>query len=818
MKKRLLLLIFLICFALLCCAYSSSAAHFETAVVSQESAVGQTFTANYDGLEAVHVHLSPLEAGEGMLCFSLKTSPDAAVELVSITLPVKNVVNSGFVKFDFPPLPDSNLRDYYFELTVIGDEKLLVHTEESGAWYQGALYLNQVPADAQLAFRLSYDAVQRLFGVMGQAGGWIFQILLSGLLFILPGWALLSGLWTDWSENAFFSKIALAGGMSFALYSLLMLFTDWVGLRLGAFYAWIPVLAGGGYLFWRHRQGIASWIRSPLKRFQTQWKVWKERIDGQALTLFLVATLILLLRFWHIRNLQIPLLGDSYQHTMIVQLMLEHQGLFQSWLPYAPYESYTTHFGFHANAAVFSWMSGLTAAKSVLIVGQILNALAVFSLYPLALKLTKGNRWAGVGALLAAGVLSPLPAVYVNWGRYPQLAGQMILSAVLFFLLQRFPERKRLIPQALIVSLLLAGMMVSYYRTPMFFLAFLPLVLMVWAPQLKSGGKGIWKLSLQFLVLLIFFALIFLLPLMLRLRQGALITHVGESGQSVDRFASVLMALEEWQRITVLYPVWFLILCAAAWLLSLFRKNWYLFSLPLGVVLVQAYLFGRVINLPLAKYVQPFSVMIFVYLPSSLVAGLIFAVVEKWLAKYKQIVLSVLIIFLALWGAWRMRAIVDEQNYALVTPVDLKAFNWIDEHVSEDALFLVEGFLIYDGYSAVGADGGWWIPLLANRQNTMPPQYALLNEMPIDPGYSQWVVNVVAVLREHPLVSEQGFRYLCDWGITHIYIGQKQGMAGIEAAPLFSNDDLRDASYFELIYQEDLVRIYAIRPAFCTSQ
>ena len=70
----------------------------------------------------------------------------------------------------------------------------------------------------------------------------------------------------------------------------------------------------------------------------------------------------------------------------------------------------------------------------------------------------------------------------------------------------------------------------------------------------------------------------------------------------------------------------------------------------------------------------------------------------------------------------------------MVTKPDRQAMTWIREHTPAQAKFLVEGFRIYGGRSVVGSDAGWWIPLLADRANTMPPQYALLNETPIISG------------------------------------------------------------------------------------
>ena len=108
---------------------------------------------------------------------------------------------------------------------------------------------------------------------------------------------------------------------------------------------------------------------------------------------------------------------------------------------------------------------------------------------------------------------------------------------------------------------------------------------------------------------------------------------------------------------------------------------------------------------------------------------------------------SVLLLGLALWGAKGQLGIVSPE-YVMVTRPDRQAMTWIREHTPTQAKFLVEGFRIYGGRSAVGADAGWWIPLLAERANTMPPQYAMLNEAPIIPNYTQQVVDLVEIL-EH---------------------------------------------------------------------
>ncbi len=181
--------------------------------------------------------------------------------------------------------------------------------------------------------------------------------------------------------------------------------------------------------------------------------------------------LIFGLRFYVVRLLDYPLWGDSLQHTMIARLLVDHGGLFNSWEPYAPLETFTYHFGFHAAVAALHWVGGFDLPQATLWTGQILNGAAVLALIPLARLLVAG-RWAALGPLLVAGLLSTMPMFYLNWGRYTQLTGQVVLPAAVFFL-WKLLEAKDLSWRAVFVtSLALAGLALAHYRVAFFALAF----------------------------------------------------------------------------------------------------------------------------------------------------------------------------------------------------------------------------------------------------------------------------------------------------------------------------------------------------------
>ncbi len=114
------------------------------------------------------------------------------------------------------------------------------------------------------------------------------------------------------------------------------------------------------------------------------------------LVTFLGLGLILLFsRFWMARSLAAPMWGDAVQHGVIAQLILDNQGLFSSWQPFAEYQTLSIHFGVSALSAGLVWLSGIETVRAVLWIGQIVNVLAVLGLYPLALSLWDGDAWAG---------------------------------------------------------------------------------------------------------------------------------------------------------------------------------------------------------------------------------------------------------------------------------------------------------------------------------------------------------------------------------------------------------------------------------------
>ena len=71
---------------------------------------------------------------------------------------------------------------------------------------------------------------------------WVLWIVLSIILYILPGYALLSFLKIKFQHNSSIEKVVFSIGISLAITPILFLWTNLIGLNLGSFYALGPAI------------------------------------------------------------------------------------------------------------------------------------------------------------------------------------------------------------------------------------------------------------------------------------------------------------------------------------------------------------------------------------------------------------------------------------------------------------------------------------------------------------------------------------------------------------------------------------------------
>lgn len=772
--------------------------------------VGQSFVTRQGGLTALDVYLRPAAAGAGAIELHLRADVGTTTDLATAHVAASAVTAADYYRFSFPIQRSSNNQSYFFELTYTGAGAVAVASAAGGTYHDGAQYQNGVAHEAQTAFRPVFDRSTLLLALGSSALGWAVQLLVQALLFVLPGWVLLD--WLLARRLAWAEQLALSVGVTLALFPLLLLYTDLIGLHAGVWYAWLPVLASASYLVLR---SVARRNAPAAPRERRTLADWLPDI-----ALVFVLGLAFLARMVTIQPFEAPLWGDSVQHSVMAQLFLDHGGLFTSWEPYTPYQSLTVQYGFPLFVALFAWASGIGSLAATLVVGQTLNMCAALTLYPLATRVANGNRWAGVGAVLVAGLLSPMPAFYLNWGRDAQLAGQVVLPVALWLLWETLDARPWRI--AVLTGAVLAGMGLVYYRMPFYYAAFVPALLLGWAlPHWRFDWRR-WLAGGLRLAVVGAVAIVLLVPWALRVKGGTLADTVSAGVTRGSVLAEVIADYQFWWTLTTYVPAPLLGLSAIALVWSLATRRWQVAALALWIAALALIVAGRLLHIPGTALIQNIAVLIALYIPVSLLVGALLGEAARLAVRWRPISVYAVLIAVALaglWGAAQQQRIGD-QAYEYVTRPDQRAMAWIRRSTPPDTRFLVEGFSIWSGTTIVGADAGWWLPLLAGRANTMPPQYAILNERPSPPDYTKRMVGLVNQIQRQRIGHADVLRTLCHEGITHVYVGQLQGAVGVDVntKQLFSPTELARNPAFRELYHQDRVYVFALEPAACRVQ
>jgi hypothetical protein len=766
--------------------------------------VGQTFVAQHGGLKGIEFYLVPDDTPAQSLTLHLRAEPQAKTDLATTSLPLPSGAAPGFYRFSFPPQSTSH-GQYYYAFVDAAEPGITVALSVGDTYLDGAAYQNHEPLDAQTTFSLAYAPGLVILDLVRATFGWLGLLAAAGLLFVVPGWALLAWLLPTWPLSgrnlSWAEMLGLAVGVSLALYPVLFLLTDLVGLHLGPLYAWGPAVLGVAALVWRYRswRPRQAWVR--LRAGAQSKALWPD------LTLLVLLGLVFGVRLLVVRTLDVPMWGDSYQHTLIAQLLVDKNGLFDSWEPYTGIDRFSYHFGFHSASAVLHWLTGLSPIKSTLWAGQLLNGLAILALYPLATRVT-GSRWGGVWAVLLAGLLSPMPMSYTNWGRYTQLAGQAILPAAAWLTWEAVdkPERDgRLLALTILVG---GGLALTHYRVLIFYGVF------VLALALVTLRRDTWREMFFRLGWIAVGAGALFLPWFVNAFGAGFINIFWIQATTLPSQAhpftwqyNAIGGLE-----TFLAPVW--------WLAMLLGLGIGLWHRRRGVLLAGLWWFLLLVltnpawlSLPGSGIISNFALFVSIYIPAAMFSGVLVAHLVGLVdgRKWALALVAFATVLLGLWGIRERMEDINPIPHALVTRSDVRAAAWIQANTPPEARFLTNSFFAFGGGAIVGSDGGWWLPLLAKRSNTVPPlNYS--SDLPADSDYRQRIDELARQVQAHRLDAPEILTLLRAEGVTHVYIGQRQGRVNYAGEQILDPEQLVRSDNYDLVYHQDRVWIFALDP------
>jgi hypothetical protein len=742
---------------------------------------------------------------------TLYAGVDERVPLVSGHINIPADLEPGWFRIPIGGHLSPPGRDYFITFTVDSAETLALSTGPGGFYLDGALHRDREPLDRQLDFRLKYNPIRLVLGVamdsLPAAG------VLAGFawLFALPGWALFSGFWTAWGSRDMLSKTILATAAGMALYPILLIPPWLVGLDIGRLLAWIVPLAAAASFAWRFRLG--SW--------KPEFGVSRGDFGTVLTAVALLAVLIS--RLLPLEFLSAGMWGDSYHHTLITRLMVERGGLFSSWEPYAPIVTFTYHYGFHTTAAVLSWVLRLQADRSVLWTGQVVNFLAVAALFPLVQALvnpdTEGPReglrtWLpGLVAVVAAGLIFPMPAYYTNWGRYTQIAGQFLLAAWMIVALDLFRSGRRSWREEIPGWVLMAGLGLTHYRVLIFAVLFTAAYWLVNVRRegLLQAAASIWRAGSG--------AAVLFLPWFWNVFGGGLMTIIRiQLTTPADAVPAAVAAYTQLDSdLTGFLPlvVWGLLPVILVW--GLARRDRTVAVFGLWSLFLVAVANPGLLGLPGSGAINNFAILIAAYFPAAVLLG----AATMWVVDLARSrlpapggrllpVIAVLFLAICVWGAAVQTRLIRERSHALVTDPDLEAFAWVEENLPEDAVFLVNMMTAGGGGALAGTDAGWWLPYYTQRESVLPP-FLFISEKTKSPDLRTDLIDLATALETLGPADPAVLERLNAFGVTHVYLGQRQGSVNSKGVRIEIGALLDDA-HFDLLYHENRVWIFAYTP------
>ncbi len=784
---------------------------------------GQTFVPRQAGLRGIYLPIS-IEAeknGTGGLNLHLRSSPEATEDIRTATLSIADLEGQRLARFTFEPLPDSlNTRYYFFIEPSAANDETTINLYYSGptTYINGALYLDGEPQESQASFSLAYD--RRL--ILQDWGNWLINnslnLLAILLLTTLPGAALLLWLWPKDAtllQNLQMNHIewlALTSGLSVAIYPILLLWGNVIGLKFGPGIILALLILSGlsliGKIYFRFRQDSSRSVLEAENVRSNLIGLKNTLLSPPILLFWLIFLLSAGVRIFVVRGQEVPLWQDSYHHSMISQLIVDNGGLFNSWEPYAPIKSFSYHFGFHTFVAMYHWLTDSnTIFQSVLATGQLMNLLTVLMAFLLGRRFG-GSDWAGTFAALITGLLSEHPMFYANWGRYTQLTGQVILPLMMILTWLAFKTQKLNYKMLALLTLGLAGLALTHYRVLFFYPCFVAALLLVKWVQADGALRSLRR-PLLYSIFTAIGSLIIVAPWLWRI--------VGSRLWDIHSTIIAEKSGREVAEAITIHPSIFDFMMPSIVIMAALGVVWGCWQRQPGILAVAGWTLGLLVlanphflYLPGTDTVTYFAVLIAGYLPLSIVAGFTLSEIARKGQSFHPVV-GWCIVVLALWaGTVGLQARVSSIEYGngMVTKPDLAAMEWIKENTPTNATFWINARVGYVSL-VVGTDAGWWIPLLTGRQGFILPMIADTERID-PPDHTAQIYELYQRISAKQFDLAKLWRLQRDVGITHIYVGQRRGEVWRGSEQSIDPLLLNNSSYYKTLYHQDQVWIFAL--------
>lgn len=615
-----------------------------------------------------------------------------------------------------------------------------------------------------------------------QAGQW-FLLILSVFLFVGPGIGILNILRINTKFRISLLYI-FAFVLSVAFWSIFLAYLRF--FKVTVLYPWFVYVIS-----------IGAWVIGLILRGKQDYKI--KLVNPDMWEVFLVLALIssLFINTYAVRHMVVGLGSDSNHHTLITQLIIWNKGLPNNYSPaYPEIITFNYHFGFHTLAAVLSLLSGWEPRLIVLVLAPILISLSGLAAAYFAWKVFRSEAAMSIAGIIPS-LIAVFPTAMLEWGRYPQTLGLIILSVFLaeYLSVKDDSAGKRKI---FLISILASGLSLTHYRVTVMGI----MAVMVWEIfnlwRIKQNLQSL-KARLLFNGFISLAVIFFVWPWFLKVYLNQFVGYPVQYSAPAESFFSILRlgtTALEFPTNGILISVFAL---CGAW--AVFKRDklgsWIFIWMLL--LLVSSWLTRGL------KYttIDPVTVISSSFLPVAMMIGWGVNNLEK--IKYyfidMKILLQSMFLLACLWGAFHMNGLLNVPAAAYVKPEDLEAAKWIKQNTPEDACFMINTYRFeFSTNFIIGSDAGGWLPVLAQRCVVTYPMTSNIERFN-HPNALEKVVRIHNL--EGDLTSEEAIQLLSSAGIKYIYDG------GDEKIRVYSEDP-STRRIFEILYDKDDKRVYWI--------
>ena len=562
------------------------------------------------------------------------------------------------------------------------------------------------------------DALRNGFIVLGE--NW--QLLLVILSLIFVGQFVIDRVMRSIFGDRLAGEEYFSLGMAGWLLPTLLLSMLWYGLRISI----VPHLNGGMFIL---LLGIVAVILF--------FRIQKQDVQRSKTILFWLLAFVCIsipLRLAFISGLVLPLYFDSTRHYAIIHDMLGNIDLAAAMSPGLTTDYY--HVGFHLLAAFMTSILDVNISQTMLVLGQIILAVAPLSVFFLIRHATRSNS-AGIFAVLLAGFGWSMPAYALNWGKYPAVASLGLIPFVLSVAYLAAQRRNELTKQkqwtlyTMLASAIATCGILHSRSLVVIAIAVLAWIIAGWWQNLPKQPR-----------------IILFCALLLGILFGGFYIYRQEVLEPLFRpYIS--------QRIFVTVMILFLSFFAhKAYPTWTFANLIAIFLLLGGLFVPTMDLLPRLADLTLLD--RPFVEMV-LFLPLSFLGGLGMAGLAQTLKHARTDVvlrgeyISIMFITFLIGNTILQYDFYPSDCCIIIGRDDTTAMNWIRNNIPADARILISAEELtvlptgaLQGYAP--ADAGGWITPLTGRVT-------------------------VPILYDTNLDKDQKFDAICEMGIDYIYIG-----------------------------------------------